>query len=182
MKNTLLAVALAGVVGASAVNAGPDLDRRHICDHEKGPHMKHGMSRHGEPGDNDAGSAMRMMRDIDLSDEQRKKLKVFREEMRNSGKALRKETSKVRRAIRDLDPEDKDYQKKLEKLAGRQGELTARATVEHGKMRAKFHQVLTDEQRQELQKKRDEMRQRRLEKIKQRRQELQELEKEVTDG
>ena len=183
MKNTILAVAIAGVIGAGTVYAGPDLNRRHLCDHEPGSQMQHGMSKHGERCDDDADPAMgRMMREMDLSDAQRKELKVFREEQRESGKSLRKETLKVRREIRNLDPEDKNYLAKLEKLSAKQGELTAQATIHRGKMRVKFHSILSAEQRQQLLKKRDEMRQRRLEHIKQRRQELQELEKEAAES
>jgi len=122
----------------------------------------------------------RMMQELELTDTQRKELNAFRDEQRNNSMARHDEMRKLGREIRNLDPQDKDYLKKLKRLATRKGELVTQGELDRGRMSTKFYSILTDEQRQQLLKQREELRQQSLERIKARRQKLQEMEEEMT--
>lgn len=189
MKQQLLAITFTGLIGAALIGAGTAYAQppfgmgaggSHFDDRGSCPHkMMRGKMGHGS-GDHGSGAFMKQMQqELQLTDAQIKEMDTFREQQSKQCEARREEMSELRRAIHDLDPADKDYQKNLEKLAAREGELTSRKILDQGQMRSKFHSILTDEQRQKLEQKREEMREQRLQRIKEKREALDKMEQEL---
>lgn len=124
-----------------------------------GSALAFGGAHHGK-GERDChrgGPGMALITQLDgLTDEQRSQLKQLRETQRESGRALHDEMRQNRRALRKAMQDGSA--ETVAPLARKQGDLVEQMILRRFQMKEKVNAVLTQEQRQELQKLRAERR------------------------
>ena len=103
---------------------------------------------YAEPEQSRVKQEARIASALQLTDEQRQKLKEIHRNKRHEGVQLRDAMQDNREALEKLRPGAGNYEKKLVKLASEKAQLVKRKVVQQGKMRAKFHAILTPKQRE----------------------------------
>ncbi|UTW44260.1 Spy/CpxP family protein refolding chaperone [bacterium SCSIO 12696] len=117
----------------------------------------------------------RMAKHLNLDQSQREQARAIHEEMRPQMRELKKESREVRKALGEA-VRNGASQAEIEALAAQQGELHGQLVAKRAEMKGRIHDLLTDEQKQQLEEhrqKRMERKQQRREKIQQRREERQ---------
>jgi Spy/CpxP family protein refolding chaperone len=101
---------------------------------------------HGE-GPHWPGRSMRMLRELDLSDEQRQQVRALFEEVERTGvpERLREARESLHEAI-----ESGADESTLRQQASALGEVEGDAAVEIARVRSRIQEILTPEQKQEL--------------------------------
>ena len=107
-----------------------------------------------------------MTAELDLSAGQREAIRETLESRREETRALHRQLRENHRELRNLDPNDPNYQTLMNTLAQRRGELTSRMTLLRGRTHADIMKVLDEEQQAKL----TEMRSERTARMEQRRQ------------
>lgn len=131
IKTLLLAGALAATGGAMAFGGGHHGMGGKECDH-------------GGPG-------MGPITQLEgITDEQRDQLEQLRDEQREAGRTLRDEMRQNRQALRKATQEG--AADTVASLARKQGDLVEQMVLQHFQMQQKVNAILTEEQRQELEK------------------------------
>ena len=89
----------------------------------------------------------RMGQDLNLTDTQKQEIKQIREDARSTMKAMRESMMANRDAMQKLDPADKGYTAKVDKLAAEKGAIVEGMMKEHARVRSEISAILTPEQR-----------------------------------
>ncbi|MEQ1603765.1 MAG: Spy/CpxP family protein refolding chaperone [Pyrinomonadaceae bacterium] len=108
-----------------------------------------GMGGHGfghGPGRHRGGIGM-ALRGLDLTDEQKAKVKEITDAAKTTVEPLMEQTRANHERIRALGTDGKFDHVQVEALAAEQGNLTAKLIVEKGKVKAQIFALLTDEQK-----------------------------------
>jgi len=144
---TLLGIALALALAptAFAQPASAQTEGRHRGG-EHGPRGE-GMGPMGHEGPMGQMSQMRMLRELDLSDEQRKQIRALFEEVGATGAPER--LREARESLHDAIESGAD-EATLRQQASRLGEVEGDAAVELARVRARIQEVLTADQKEEL--------------------------------
>jgi len=150
IRTLVIATAIAGGVAAGIAYAAPP-GAGEGCAYGRqsmgmGPGM--GMGRHGMDSDSHID---RMAGMLDLSKEQRDKVRAIVDKARPQTRALRDKLSENRTQLHALMQQDAVKEADIRKLADSQGKLIADMIVQRSKMRNEIHAVLTPEQREKLQ-------------------------------
>lgn len=95
---------------------------------------------------------------LDLTDEQRDAVRNVLEASKPEAEALREQWRANREALEALDPDDAAYETELNNIALSNGELATRGTLLFTRVRTEIDAVLTDEQREKLERGKDRMR------------------------
>lgn len=114
-----------------------------------GYHDRGGCGHHG--GGYSHGMPMRAMSQLDLSDEQRAQIKNLFRDQRDAMRDTMDKMQDNRASLRDAAQNGAD-EKKVRALAEKQGDLVTEMIMARTQMRKKINDVLTEEQRTELQK------------------------------
>lgn len=91
-----------------------------------------------------------MAQQLNLSDKQKDQFKQLHRKSRDRMQTIRDAMKDNREALMKLDPQDRDYMSKVDKLATEKGRLVERSVKQFAKMRADFYAILTPEQRSKL--------------------------------
>jgi len=105
---------------------------------------KHGYGGHGDPG----SMMMKLVDKLDLSEEQESEIKAIFENRKTEKE--QKQRRKVIQELMALDPMSSDYEQKVSAIADEQAEKVREMIVEKAKVRTEIYEVLTPEQREEL--------------------------------
>ena len=134
----LLGIALASALALASTAGAQDEGRPR--GRERGPHGE-GMGPMGP------GGPMRMLRELDLSDDQRQQIRALLEEVDATGvpKRLRESRESLHDAI-----ESGADESTLRQQASQLGEVEGDAAVEWARVHARIQEILTTEQRKEL--------------------------------
>lgn len=109
----------------------------------QGPHGRRGFG-HDSMG---PGRAMGLLRELDLSDDQTQQIRALFEEAESSG--AHKRLMEARRALNDAIESGTD-EGEIRQLAYQVGQSEGDAAVERARAQVRIHEILTDSQRQEL--------------------------------
>ena len=134
----LLGIALASALALASTAGAQDEGRPR--GRERGPHGE-GMGPMGP------GGPMRMLRELDLSDDQRQQIRALFEEVDATGVAKRLRES--RESLHDAIESGAD-ESTLRQQASQLGEVEGDAAVEWARVHARIQEILTTEQRKEL--------------------------------
>jgi len=153
IATTLLVSSLA-LGGFTLANADDDRYEREDR-YEKGEHYKHDgykgkyCDKHGKK----SGYRMeKMIKHLDLSDEQATQMRNIRKSFQPKMEALRDKMKDKRKQLREEMYADNIDQSKVKELAKTMGDLKANKIILRAEMRSKIHNVLTKAQREELKK------------------------------
>ncbi len=120
-----------------------------------------GYGHHGKHGDSHGGMRGLMFeRALDLSAEQKTAVDDIYSEAKEQRKASSTERREVRQAMMDLNPADADYQTRVATIAQQQAAQVEQKILAHAAVQAQIYEVLTPEQRVELQELKQEARER----------------------
>ena len=141
--NVVVATILATIVGfgsGSAMAKGGDGERS--WKHHSGKH--HG-GKHGKRG----GRHMmkRMMKKLDLTDDQKAQVKQMRETQKAENQVLRDQMKQLREDMKSLDRNDATA---VAQIATRKGELSQQMFIAKNNARLAFEAILTEEQKAKL--------------------------------
>jgi len=152
----LMAVAilmLASVSITGAQNAPPAPDRPHMDG--SGPHGPHGPGQRGGPGmrggQNRGDMLMRALHRLDLSDDQKDTLKALRESNKDAVQANREQVRNAKKALREEMQAELVNLDAVRSLAGDVGAVGVELAVFRAAMKNQMMEILTKEQRAELQ-------------------------------
>ena len=134
VKSVLIAATLIGSVVATTAHAGMG------CGHE----------RHGQRGMDSDHRINRMADRLELSAEQRDKVRAIADKSRPALRAVHDKMQENRKSMRALMQQEKPADAELRKLADARGKLVAEMTVLRARMKSDIHAVLTPEQRDKL--------------------------------
>lgn len=109
-----------------------------------GHHGKHGNSHGGMRG-------LMFERALNLSAEQKAAVEDIYSEAKEQRKAASTERREVRQAMLDLNPADADYQEKVATIAQQQAAQVEQKILAHAAVQARIYEILTPEQRDEMQ-------------------------------
>jgi periplasmic protein CpxP/Spy len=152
LRSAIVAAVVAPLVVISAAFAQPGGGhRRGELGAGPGPGMGMGMGMGPFEG-------LRMLRELDLSDDQRQQVKDVLEKARETG--VQKQLMDSRKALQDAVESDTIDEENLHNLADQVGVAEGNAAVERAHIRQQILQILTDEQRQELESMKAEAKQR----------------------
>lgn len=162
-KRTLLTISAASLLAGGLALAASDApapgkeDSARCAHHGYG---KHAHGKHGHDGMRMGGPGMgmgvpgemllgRMGDELELTDDQRTKIRGIVDASRPQLDQLRDEMRTVGARIADANPDDKGYDGTVAQSARRMGELTTQMIERTGAVRAQVHAVLTPEQKAE---------------------------------
>lgn len=91
-----------------------------------------------------------MSRRLDLDDNQRQRIENIFTAAKPEMEVLRERAAANRRAFAELDASDPGHDAALANLAREKGEITSESALLHGRVQAQIDEVLTAEQRQQL--------------------------------
>ena len=129
-------------------------DGEHKAQHSKRMHHD-GMGRGRDRGFGDPARMVEMMqRHLDLDDLQTQQLNNIMGAAKPEFQAAHVALSENREALRSLQTNDPDYDAKLQNLSSANAELAATMTLLHGRVRAEVFAVLTPEQTQMIEERR----------------------------
>lgn len=103
-------------------------------------------------------AGLRMLRELDLSDTQRQQVKDVLEKARETG--VQKQLMEARKALQDAVESPSVDESNIRNLADQVGVAEGNAAIERAQIHQEILQILTDEQRQELEKLKAEAKQR----------------------
>lgn len=115
----------------------------------QGGHRGRGFGPGPGPGMGPFGG-LRMLRELNLSDEQRQEIRGIMQTARESG--VQKQLMDARKALQDAVENPTLDENNIRNLADQLGVAEGNAAVERAHIRQQILQILTDEQRQELEK------------------------------
>jgi Spy/CpxP family protein refolding chaperone len=140
----LLGIAVASAIGLASVAVAQHQGRTRGGGHGLHPE---GMGPMGPRGPMGPGSQLRMLRELDLSDDQRQQIRALFEEVEASGvpERLRQTRESLHQAI-----ESGADEATLRQQASQLGEVEGDAAVEWARVRARIQEILTAEQEKEL--------------------------------
>lgn len=116
-----------------------------------------GHGHHGKHGDFHGGMRGLMFeRALDLSAEQKAAVEDVYSDAKEQRKASSSERRELRQAMMDLNPADADYQTKVATIAQQQAAQVEQKILAHAAVQAQIYEILTPEQRVELQKLKEE--------------------------
>ncbi len=111
----------------------------------------YGQGHHGKHGNHHGGMhGLMFERALDLTAEQKAAVDNIYSEAKQQRKAASSERREVRQAMMDLNPGDADYQTKVATLAQQQAARVEQKILAHADVQAQIYEVLTPEQREEL--------------------------------
>lgn len=116
----------------------------------------HAMGNHGMSG-------FELIQMLDLTEEQEQAIEDIRKGARD-GKPSREDMKDHMKAIMELNPDDPDYQQTVERIAAESAQNIEQMIIQRGKVKAEIYQLLTHDQRLEL----DEMKQKMMRKFEKR--------------
>lgn len=106
---------------------------------------------HGKPCDHGKHSKGSMLEQaVTLTEEQKTAYSAIRSKYKDEMKSLRKQQHKSHKALMELDPQDKAYNKKLKQLASENAKAAEQRTLVQGRKHAEVMALLTPEQKQSL--------------------------------
>lgn len=91
-----------------------------------------------------------MMRQLDLSPQQKQKMQALIQEKRSIMQPLRQELKNIKQTINQLNTTSSDYKKQIFSLADKKAKLVFRMVIEKGEKRMQIESVLSSEQRQKF--------------------------------
>jgi len=144
IKTLLIATAISGSVAAGLVYAMPSGSGEH-CQHG-GRGM--GSGQHGMDAESHVN---RMAERLDLTTEQRDKVRAIVDKSRPRNRELRDKLSENRKQLQTLTQQGTAKESEIRKLADNQGKLIADKIVQRSKVQAEVNAVLTPEQREKMQ-------------------------------
>lgn len=130
---------------------------------QHGPHGGH----HGDKWQHHEHMLEKMAEKLDLTEEQKAKIKANHEAKRAEHRQMRKELHEVRQEVREALEAGAD-QATLDKLATKLGSAEIKMMRHRQKMHEQLESILTDEQKAKLEKMHSERRQHRMERRKER--------------
>lgn len=152
LASLTLALAAACAVSAPAfAQPGPDAPKngRGFQAHQMHKHGAHHGHRMGARG------GVENMRSLNLTEAQRDKIFEIRHAAAPETRQIAKEIAEARKALRKLGKADKFDEAKAKAAADSQGAAVAKAALLNAKTQSQIHAVLTPEQRQQLEQRRD---------------------------
>jgi Spy/CpxP family protein refolding chaperone len=139
-RKTLIAAAVAAVIGTSAVYAGSN-----YCDHNKGGHGFGG----GHRGPGMERMISKLDRHLDLSESQRTSIEEIVAANRDTMKQGRVDRKTLRQKTMALDPASESYDKDVAVLADEMADMAREMTLSFADIARQVSAVLTPEQREE---------------------------------
>ena len=143
------ALILAGVIGIGVLSTPLIADQKGHCGDRHGGKYSM-MSEHGFSGKNPERMLNKMVKKLDLTDEQRDqafaKLDEYRPQLRESRFAMKDNF----KSLHGLDSSAENYQQAADELADQQGDLVAEMIKLKLAMKADFEQLLTEEQKEQF--------------------------------
>lgn len=121
----------------------------------QGKYCKHGDHKMGHHKRGMEYRMQRMMRHIDLSDEQKSKVSAVFDQHRTQFNSLRSEMKSNRMALRENMHTDTQDMAVIEELAKKQGELKTQKILIKAKMKSAIYKILNNEQREKMEDIRD---------------------------
>lgn len=115
--------------------------------YERGEHKGKYCDKHGNKS---AYRMERMIKHLDLSDEQAKKVRSIRDSYKEKMQALRKKMKENRKQLREEMRAESIDQSKVKEIAKSSGDLKASKIILRAEMRNEIHKVLTKEQREKI--------------------------------
>lgn len=137
MKKIILGILVTALVAAGVIVAIGQSNERH------------GPRKFGERGHHRGGFGM-MFRGLDLTDEQKAKLKKFRTASRTNMQPTREALKANREKMQELTANGAFDEAQVTALANEQAALQAKMIVERQRMKAKLFSILTDEQKAKM--------------------------------
>lgn len=134
VKTVLIAATLIGSMAATAAHAGKSCGKEH----------------HGQRGFDSEQRINRMADRLELSAEQRDKVRAIADKSRPALRAVHDKMRDNRQAMRTLMQQEKAGDSDIRKLAEARGKLVAEMTVLRARMKSEVHAVLTPAQRDKL--------------------------------
>lgn len=160
LKTCLLITGAFALAGPGAAQAHPAGDDRYGHEMHAGPGMcdmqpgERWQRRHEDRNGPDGERLPPMLRGVELSDSQREQVRgIMRtqaEDMRTRGEELRQ----TREALRNLALSEDYSEAKLKELAAAHGRAVAALAEQHALSARRIHQLLTPEQRKQLEERR----------------------------
>ena len=152
MKNAILVTLLASTLGlgAAAVHAD-DNATQNGKGYEKHQNGKHG-GKHGKRGGRDGGGKMmgRMIKKLELTEDQQAQLKSFQEAQKTQRDALRTQKKAIRDEMKALDKTSADYQNQVAVIADKKANIDRQSFIQRSAAQQQFESILTVEQRAKL--------------------------------
>lgn len=154
---TTLLVSTLALGGFTLANADDDrYEREHR--YEKGEHYKHDShkgkycNKHGKK----SGYRMeKMIKRLDLNEEQAKQVRDINESYKPKMEALREKMKENRKQLREAMHADKIDQDKVKELAQTAGKIKSNKIILRAEKRNEIHKVLTKEQREKMKKQKE---------------------------
>jgi len=147
--NRLITTALVGSLALGGIGLGGLAVASGDYNESSGKHQskycKQGGERHKKGMKN---RVERMIRHLDLSDEQAKKARGIFDKYSDQFSTLRGEKKKTKQSLREKMHADKPDMAVIEQLAKKQGELKTQKILVKAKMKAEINAILTDSQRE----------------------------------
>jgi protein CpxP len=144
IKTLLIGTAIVGSLAAGLALAMPPGGGENCM------HGGHGMG-FGQHGMDADSSVDRMAQRLDLTAEQRDKVRAIVDKARPQNRALRDKLAENRKQLHALTQQGTAQEAEIRKLADSQGKLIADMIVQRNKERGEINAVLTPEQREKLQ-------------------------------
>jgi Spy/CpxP family protein refolding chaperone len=144
IKTLLIGTAIVGSVAAGLAYAMPPGSGEHCLHGGRGM----GFGQHGMDAD---AHVDRMAERLDLTKEQRDKVRAIVDKTRPQTRELRDKLSENRKQLQTLTRQGTAKEGEIRKLADSQGRLIADLIVQHSKVQGEINAVLTPEQRDKMQ-------------------------------
>jgi periplasmic protein CpxP/Spy len=144
IRTLLIGTAIAGSVAAGLAYAMPPGDGESCMHGGRGM----GFGRHGMDSDSQVD---RMVERLDLTKEQRDKVRAIVDKTRPQTRELRDKLSENRKQLQTLTQKGTAKESEIRKLADNQGKLMADMIMQRSKVQGEINAVLTPEQREKMQ-------------------------------
>jgi len=151
IMNRLITTALVGSIALGGIGLGglglavASGDHNESEGRHQSKYCKQGGERHKKGMKN---RVERMIRHLDLSDEQATKMRSVFDKYSDQFSALQTEKKKTKQSLRENMHTDKQDMATIEQLAKKQGELKTQKILVKAKMKAEINAILTDSQRE----------------------------------
>ena len=149
--NRLITTALVGSIALGGIGLGglaiASGDHNESEGRYQSKHCKQGGERHKKGMKK---RVERMIRHLDLSDEQATKVRGVFDKYSDQFTALRTEKKKSKQSLRENMHADKQDMAAIEQLAKKQGELKTQKILVKAKMKAEINTILTESQREKM--------------------------------
>lgn len=152
ITTTVAALLGASVLGSYALADQGQRGHCHGARHEwSSGHGHRGFEKHG---------MQRLMRKLDLSDQQRNQVRDIMKKSRPQMHALRTQMRDNQRRLMDVNPDDPNYSNIVAQVSQANGQAMTQMIQLRSQLRAEMYKVFTPEQRQKLQEMRHKWRER----------------------